>query len=294
MDDIKDRLKNQPPYDEEPKEEVKEEVVEEVVEEEVEEKEEPKKEDKEEKTKKRTKEQFEKLKKHNQELKEVVKKQNVLDSLTAPKQPEAPRYPEPLTTNVVPAKDVYPGLSPQQIKNTFEGLVDDASYVDTGLLIETLKELQDKNKEAEERAVKAETKVGQVERSMDDFQRTAIMRTVHRKYPKLNPEKEKVFDERLWEAVRNEVIGQWTRGETEDVMSAAEKWSKLLYGEEVKVKKKEKENVAKVENEKKNINALAKGRNQSRYSTEEEAQLISATQQGKRGALAERLRRAEQ
>ena len=280
-------------------EEVKEEVKEveeapavEPEQEEVEEKEdvkEEKEETKEDKQKKRTAEQFEKLTKNNKELKELTKK-NVLDSLI----PESPKYPDAPTTNVVPQAKQFPGLSQEEIAKTFGDLVDSDGYVDSGLLIDTLKELKTKNTEAEKRATVAEQKVEQVARNFDDFQRNELMRKVHRKYPKLNPEKEEVFDERLWEAVRNEVIGQWTSGQQENVMAAAEKWSKILYKEEETVKKADKEKLEKTETDKKNINALGVKSKSQRTDWEEAADLAKATLKGEPGALAERLRRAGQ
>lgn len=297
MATVQDRLKDQEPKEEAPKEEPKEEVVEEKEEpkEEIKEeiKEEEPEETKEEKTKKRTKKQFEKLKKSNKDLKkEAIKRQNILDSLTVPPKPEASSYSQSPTTNVVPPKTSYPGLSQQQVKTTFEGLVDTEGYVDTGLLISTLKEQQEATKKAEQRANIAEQRAQRTERAVDDFQRTTVMRQVHDKYPRLDPENED-FDERLWEGVRNEVIGQWTSGKKENVMEATKKWSKILYGEEVEVKKKDKETIARAKDDMKDINALGSKTSTQRASSQDHEQLIRDTQMGKRGALAERLRRAE-
>jgi hypothetical protein len=296
---IVERLKKQPPYDDETNQEP-EEPVEEVIDEPKEAVDQPEEpveapvedvkvdeEPEEDKSKKRTQEQFEKLKEHNNNLKQENEnlKKNVLDSLIPDPQP--PRYPESPITNVVPPKEQYPGLTQQQIRSTFEGLVDDQGYVDTGLLITTLKEQRDALARAEERAKVAEQRAAKTEKTVDDFERNALMRRVHKKYPKLDPES-KNFDERLWQGVRNEVIGQWTSGQQENVMEAAEKWSKILYGEEKVVNKKEKE----LEDSKRNINALGAKQASPRATKEELDVLIEGTRRGKPGSLAERLKRS--
>ncbi|GIW70203.1 MAG: hypothetical protein KatS3mg101_0950 [Patescibacteria group bacterium] len=71
------------------------------------------------------------------------------------------------------------------------------------------------------------------------------MREVHAKYPQIDPESDQ-FNETMWVAVRNEIIGQWSETGVEDPMAAADKWYKILYG------KKDKEDV---EEKKAQINA---------------------------------------
>jgi hypothetical protein len=162
---IQDRLKNQPPFDnEEPVKEEKPTEVEEVVEpsvpqEPVEEEKPVEEAPKEEEVNDRTKQQFEKLTEHNKNLKkenEELKRKNVLDSLIP--EPEAPQFPQEPVTNRIPLKEQYPGLTQKQIEETFTGLVDENGYVDTGLLIGTLKDLQNRNIQAERRALDAEKK----------------------------------------------------------------------------------------------------------------------------------------
>lgn len=309
-DSIQDRIKKQPPFEETPVEEPEEEVVEEEtpqepveetpeetkdteisepeIPQEAPEEEKPIEEPpKEEETKKRTTEQFEKLKDHNKSLKEEnekLKKKNVLDSLV----PEPPAYPESPITNVVPATQNYPNLSKEDINNTFAGLVDDQGYVDTGLLVSTLNELQQKAKEAEERARQADEKVFATAKKQEDFERKELMREVHKEYPRLDPDSEQ-FDERLWEGVRNEVIGQWTSGKQEDVKAAAAKWSDILYGKEEEVKKADKEKLVKSEDEKRNINALGVKQTSQRVDPDRLEMLREAVRKGKKGALSELL-----
>ena len=210
---IVDRLKNQPPFAEEEVKEIPQEDInaetevpqEDIKDEEqiVESKEEVKPEEEKQELKSRTTEQFDKLTEANKELKkEVVKRQNILDSLIPPviPTPEAPQWPAAPTTNTPPTQQQFPQLSQKQIDETFKGLVDENGYVDTGLLVSTLNELKEQNRIAQERATKAEQQAQTQGRQFDDFQRNAIMREVHAKYPTLDPENEN-FDEKLWKYV---------------------------------------------------------------------------------------------
>jgi hypothetical protein len=295
------RLENQPPYqDEQPKEEPvveetpEEESPKEEIVEEVEEKEEVVEEKLEEKpdSKKRTQEQFEKLKNSNNKLKEaleVEKKKNILDSLI----PETPQpnipQPTPAATNIIPQAQNYPGLSQKQINESFTSLVDDQGYVDSGLLIETLNDLKERTKQAEDRATKAEQRSEQSVRDFDSFQRNEIMKEVHAKYPKLDPENEE-FDERFWKYVRNEVVDQWMNGRPTDVMGAAQEGFDTLYGAEMK--KADKIKLEQAETAKKNINALGSSQTSQRETYGDHDTLVRATQKGVKGALAERLRKS--
>lgn len=298
------RLEKQPPYDEEkPKDEAVSQETEETPEEtpeneeKVEETETPEAVEEEtpetpvDETKKRTAEQFNKLKESNNKLKEALeteKKKNILESLI-PEVPNVPVDPTIPTTNVVPQANQYPGLTQKQINETFAGLVDDEGYVDRGVLLETLNGLNEKSRQAEERANQAEQRSQQTARQFDDFQRNQIMREVHAQYPTLDPENEK-FDEKLWKFVRNEVIDQWMTGRPTDVMAAAQEGVETLYG--AQMKKAEKEQIEKAETAKKNINALGASQTSQRDTYGEREALVKATQTGKKGALAERLRKA--
>jgi hypothetical protein len=247
----------------------------------------------EEQTKQRTTEQFEKLKESNNNLKkevEVLKKKNVLESLVPqPTSPQPPQYPQSPITNVIPTPQQYQGLSQKQINETFKGLVDDAGYVDTGLLIETLNDLKEKNRLAEQRASQAEERTQNVVRKMDDFERNQIMRQVHEKYPTLNPDGNE-FDENLWKFVRNEVVDQWMNGKPTDVMAAAEAGMRIIHPNDMK--KEERLKLEQAETAKKNINALGTSQTSQRESNLDQDALIRGTQMGKKGALAERLRRS--
>lgn len=252
--------------------EVKEEVVkEEVTEEEA---------LKESKQPEHTKKFIEKLKEQNKEL-----KKNVLDSL----EPEAPQWPQAPTTNVIPNVQQFPGLSQTQITDTFKGLVDENGYVDSGLLINSLKEQKNRNDALQQEVIKAKQDTQKTNKRLDDFERNEVMREVHKVYPTLDPNNEN-FDEKLWKFVRNEVVDQWMNGKPTDVMGAATEGMTVLYGNEMK--KAEKEQIEKTETAKKNINALGASQTTQRDIYSDHDALVTAVQHGKRGALAERLRKA--
>jgi hypothetical protein len=309
MPNLKDRIKQVPPFDPQEEaspqapevpEELEEKQVEEIkteqtIEEEQsqeqsqeqlqeqpveEQKEEPKLPDE---TKERTKQEFEKLKQSNQELKETVKKYtDVLSSLqpqeVAPPNQFTPAF-EPILTNQPPA--TYPGLTQQQIKDTFENLIDSEGYVDVNLLKEELEKQRRRAEIAEQKAREAEEAAKKAVKTVDDFQRTQKMREIHAKYPMLDPESPQ-FDERMWEAVRNEIVGQWVTTGTEDVDAAAKKWYDILYP---MAKDKEADKKAQ-------INAIPTQPVSTSSTFEDHQALVEATRKGKKGALAERLKRA--
>lgn len=239
--------------------------------------------------KERTKQEFEKLKKRNQELKEALKKQtDVLTSLQpeqiAPPSPpnQFTPYFEPIFTNKPPAQKEFPSLSQEQINETFDKLVDDQGYVDVNLLKEELRRQQERARYLEQKAKEAEELARQAKKTVDDFQRTEYMRKIHQKYPQIDPESPK-FDKRMWEAVRNEIIGQWTTQGKEDVEAAAEKWLNILYPNMSKDREADK---------KAQINAVSPKPASTSQSWEDHEALVEATRKGKKGALIERLKRA--
>jgi len=300
-DDLKDRINKMPPFDpqedqttpppqdnppvEKPQEEVKQELEE--VKKEVETQPQPKEVEPKlpEEVKERTKQEFEKLKLSNQQLKETVKKYtDVLTSLSpqevAPPNQFTPYF-EPILTKSPPQH--YPGLSKEQVQETFDNLVDDQGYVDVNLLKEELQKQRERAALLEQRAREAEALAKQAAKTVDDFQRTNKMKEVHSKYPQIDPNSPQ-FDERMWEAVRNEIIGQWTTTGKEDVEAAAKKWYDILYP---MAKDKQAEKKAQ-------INAIPTTPTSTSTSTnfEDHEALVTATRKNKKGALAERLRRA--
>lgn len=302
-DDVSDpgivaRLNKIPPFNEDETdkptdtevETSKEEVVEETqVEDEV--KDEPKEEITEDEALKNSKNP-ERTKKYIDKLKEEVKtekKKNILESLITNPAPSEPQYPDSPITNRIPTPQQFPGLPQSVITEAFKGLVDDNGYVDSGLLISTLKDQQERTRLAEERAKMAEQNTQKIGKQFDDFQRNQIMREVHIQYPTLDPENED-FDESLWKYVRNEVVDQWMNGKPTDVMAAAKEGMTVLHGNDMK--KVDKVKLEQAETAKKNINALGTSQTSQRESYADHDALVKATQLGKKGALAERLRKA--
>jgi len=307
MPTLKDRIKQVPPFDpqeETPPQEVPEKLeekqveklkVEQTVEEEQSQEqsqeqlqEQPVEEQKEEPTlpddaKERTKQEFKKLKQNNQELKETVKKYtDVLSSLkpqeVAPPNQFTPAF-EPILTNQPPI--TYPGLTQQQIKDTFENLIDSEGYVDIGLLKEELEKQRRRAEFAEQKAREAEEMAKKAVKTVDDFQRTQKMREIHAKYPQIDPESPQ-FNRKMWKAVRNEIIGQWLETGIEDVEAAAKKWYDIFYP---MAKDKEADKKAQ-------INAIPTQPVSTSSTFEDHQTLVEATRKGKKGALAERLKRA--
>lgn len=312
---IQDRLKKVPPFDddipvirdlkhakeqeapqEEEKEEPKEEVVEEVVSEQVEEpKEEPKD---------RTKEQFDKLKEHNKQLNEENKvlRDNVLESLKPKEQepflPQVPNTPD-LTPQVVQKiEDTTKDLKPDAVDDIYAKLIDENGYIDPDLLIRTLREANDGARqaraEADEARKMAQSAEKETQRKFRDFEESREVRRVHKKYPQIDP-KSKDFNELFWDDVRKEIAtAPILRGENVGFMEAADKiWNQRYTKEVDEVKKADKEKINQAENAKRNINATRVGTSRTDdYSPADDEALKQAVIQNKRGALAERLKRA--
>jgi hypothetical protein len=253
--------------------------------------EEPKEEPKEEKTKKRTKKQFKKLTKSNKELKkERDQYKSVLDSLKPKVPPVQPQQP----TRDVPQAETYSHLKQDDIDDVFSGMMDKEGYVDGNKLMGALKSMN-------ERAVRAEKQVETINKSVDarlrqqrDFEESRIVREVHEKHPQLDPESDD-FNEEYFDSVRNEMIGQMMQGK-QDFMAAADKWYKRYYKEEVEevATKKQKEEATEKEEAKRQINATQPKPTAGTvgFRDYELEALKEETMKGKKGALAERLRRS--
>ena len=253
--------------------------------------------------KERTKEQFEKLKESNKKLKEEndkVKeearkfaKEGVVSSLIpdVEQKPQAPQQYDwnKMTTNQLPPSAMFPNLTQKDVKSVFNDLVDSEGYVNSDLLKESLENANKQIEETKRENQRLKQEIQSARRSMDDFQRSQIAREVHKKYPELNPDsEEEEFNPAFFEAVRDKMIANLAKGLPEDFMGSAT----ALYGRYKKVKKSEKEEQKKQQDAIAQINATGdKGSAASRnYGDHEE--LVKAVQQGKKGALAERLKRS--
>jgi len=257
--------------------------------------------------KKRTQEQFDKLKKSNQELKEEKEKekkkreelekqtQDLLESLRpeekAVPQPTPSPTPTPAPSSKPPSATQYPHLSQPEVDKIYQELATPDGMIDGNKLLQKLSTMNRENEEIRKRALLAEQAATQATRSQRDFEEKQKMREVHKKYPQLNP-KSKEFDKDFFDAVRNELIGQMIEGK-EDVMVASDKWYNRMYGEK-EVKKADREKLKVIDEKKRQINASTPSFRTVKgyYKDYERDQLIQDVKTGKKGALAERLRRS--
>jgi hypothetical protein len=286
-------------------EEVKEEVKEGVVEPEVktEEVEKPKEE-----VSERTAEQIEKLTQHSKELKEENTKlyEDVLTSLR-PK--EAPPVAQPVpefTPQVQQQVDkASEGLPQDKVDDIIAGLIDENGYVDPELLKKTLRESREQAQQAitkaDEAVKEAKQATQEIKKTKRDFEESTEVRKVHKLYPQIDPKSDQ-FNELFWDDVRKELAtAPILKGTTPTFMEAATQiWEARYKGqyaskEVEQVNKQEKEKMTEVEDKKKQINAsIPAGRKTDYYAQSDQEALRQASIQGKKGALAERLRRAGQ
>lgn len=239
----------------------------------------------------RTKQQIEKLTVHNNELKmkeEAARK-------------EAEHY-KSLFEASQPIEEQQPIIQPQQ-PIPGDGLIDENGYVDTNRLIE----LDRRAKAAEEKALRLEQQ--QKDRDKQQFEREEKEATLklYNKYPQLDPlntegveqDGETVrFDPKYYDYVYKELATKAKRGEMptqEDYMAAADKvYADFYEGREVN--KADQEKQTKIEDQKRQINAtrprspMAVGY----YEQDEDEALTQSVRSGKRGAVAEALRRQEE
>lgn len=264
--------------------------------------EEEKEEEKETKRKKRTKKQVDKLTKSNKELKkERDQYKSVIDSLrpeaAAPPPPPPPELTaqprkEPEKTDRVPSAEQYKGLTQDQVDDVFSGMMDKEGYVDGNKLMTLLRNMNDRATRAEQRAQIAEQKAELSVKEQRDFEESQEVRRVHNKYPQIDPKNDD-FNEELFDSVRNEMIGQMMQGKS-DFMAATEKWYNRLYKEEEVATRKEKEEQLEKEDAKAQISATSpRSSSMSGYYKDYELKKLQEdTMAGKKGALAERLRRS--
>lgn len=301
MSDVKDRLKDQPPFiDEEGEPQAEPEEVEEV------EEAEPKVEGAEDETppetteeekKDRTGEQFEKLTVSNKKLNEENKKlkeearklarEGAVSTLIQ-EEPQPPQFDwSKMLTNTPPPQQLYPNMTNQEVKNVFNELVDDSGYVNTDLLKETLEKANKDSKMAKEEIEKLREEVKYSKRSMDDFQRSQIAKEVHQSYPELDPDSDG-FNPDYFEAVRDRMVANMAKGQPEDFMGSA----KSLYSRYTKMKKEDKKKTEEQQNAIAQINATGADASGKRRDFGNHDELVSAVRLGTKGALAERLKRS--
>lgn len=234
----------------------------------------------------RTQEQFEKLVESNKTLKEERDQyKNVLESLK-------PNFTEDNAHSVPSSRD-FTHLSQDQVDDVYKSMVDEDGYLDGNKLTKALKEMDDRARAAELRAAQVEAHLKRREVAEQESMKTEEARKVHEKFPQLDPESTE-FDEDYYQMVRNEVIGQMMDGK-EDFMGAAQKWYDKFYKEK-SMKNEEKTQQEKKQEQKAQINAIRPRSSvmAGYYSNTEEQSLVTDAQKGKKGAVAELLRRRGQ
>ncbi len=233
-----------------------------------------------EEAKDRTKEQFEKLKQHNKELAEKVNKlegdrqpkPSVLESLRPPSQSP----PKPIQSNK------YQHLDQQQVDQIQKKLIrkgkDGYDYVDTNLL-------QQRLQEADQRAKRAEQRAQQTEEKLTRLEETQQMRETYSQYPQLDPNSND-YDSKFYNLVRGQLMTQAIRGE-KNLMKAATTVDEALSAKNQSKKEESKpEDKAKAKKQQINTSGSA-GRSDIDFD-----QLRRESLQGKKGAIAERLKRS--
>jgi hypothetical protein len=243
----------------------------------------------------RTKKEFDKLKQHNQELKDKAKNlESVVDSLEPkpyqqqpqpqPQQQAQTQQPQP------PSAQQYSHLSQDDVNKIANEWMDENGYIN---VIKMNKALNDQN-------IAAQRAIGESQRTrqelegvkaklnfFDQQQKSIMVKKTHDKYPQVDPQS-KEFDSDFYDLVRSEMIGQMTRGQR-DFLGAAKKVAKnyRFKSEEDKTTPEDKKKGEAVDQ----INATA-GTNKRFDRGSDHKELVKGTMKGDRGAIAERLRRA--
>lgn len=233
-------------------------------------------------SKTRTAEQFEKLTAKNKELSEKLaayeqqNSQSVIDSLKPKAEPPINQSP------ASGQKFNLPSFNPGKENNQPDAdLVDQEGFVNADVLKKSLSDAQQKALQAEKEARIAREQFVKYEENQQ-------IRAAHEKFPQLDPHN-KQFDKTFYDLTRNELIGQMIEGK-KDVIAAAEKVAKLYHpaNKEDEQKKQAEEKAE----QKMQINAGNKTSTSPSFKDVTDDDLIRATRSGKKGALAERLRRS--
>lgn len=241
----------------------------------------------------RTTEQFDKLTNSNKDLK--------LDN--EEKDKELEKYKKLFSNYETPTKETpdakqYPNLNQQQVNDAFGGMVDKDGYLDGNKLVGVLQAMNQNNQEANLRAERAEKSVQDTNKNFRKQQETAAQIKVYDKYPQLNPDNKDKFDPKMWRAVYNELAVKAKAGENpsdSDYIEAADS----VYNDFYKDKDMNKQDQAKLDekNDQKTESTVSRPRStthKSYFTGTEEDELRNQVRHGKKGALAELLRRKEE
>jgi hypothetical protein len=238
-----------------------------------------------EEVKERTREEFEKLKAKNKELAEKLntyegqmpKKRSALDVFAPPEQ-IAPQQQTGQPPKVVPKVDEIQPITP-----------DENGYIDVGALNQTIAQINERNRRAEEQSNLAAQQARLAEDRVSKYEHTEKTLRTYEKHPYLDPNTD-AFDEKFSELTKLEIIRQMTEEGTSDYLRAANKVKAEFYDPTVKEvpqpDEKQKENVAKRDQ----INAIS-GVQKGEKEPEQEF-LVSESRKGSRDALYQRLKKS--
>jgi len=239
-----------------------------------------------EEVKERTREEFEKLKAKNKELAEKLntyegqqpKKRSGLD-VFAPREQVGTPQPQVQPQVAKPEVEEIPPITP-----------DENGYIDVGALNQTIHQINERNRKAEEQAKFAAQKASLAEDRISKYEHTEQTLKTYEKHPYLDPNKVDNFDERFAELTKLEIIRQMTEEGKADYLKAANKVKSEYYDPtkkaEAKPDKEHEENVAKRDQ----INAIPgvqKGENES-----DQDYLVSESRRGNKDALYQRLKKS--
>jgi hypothetical protein len=189
-------------------------------------------------------------------------------------------------------------LGQEKVDDIYANLIDKDGYIDPDLLIKSLRQANEEAKLARQEAdlARKEAQVVKQEarRTQRDFEESEEVRLVHKKYPTIDPRNEK-FNELFWDDVRKEIAtAPILKVVAVSFMEATDKiWNERYAPKEVEeVKKAEKQKMEETENQKRNINASKVSSRTDYYAPTDKDALKEAVMKGKRGALAERLKRS--
>lgn len=245
----------------------------------------------------RTSEQFDKLKQSNQELKEERDQyKNLFESLRPSEVPVQTQqtYQQPI--NQAPNAQNFANLSQGDVNQVFQSMVDENGYLDGQKLMSTLQAMSQRAERAEQAAVNATKQTQTIQQSLRQKEETQAQQEVYNKYPALNPNDTDNFDPKFWDYVYNELAVKAKKGQMpseSDYMNAANKVYQDFYEGREDMTKKDKEKAKQTEDAKRQINATRprSPMNVGYYANEEDNALVAKVQQGKKGAVAELLKR---
>lgn len=245
----------------------------------------------------RNAEQFDKLTQHNKELKEERDKaQEEAEKAKAEAEQYKKLYQAP--TNQTPDAKQFSNLSQQQVDQAFSTMVDDNGFLDGNKLMQTLQGMNQRAIQAEERAKRAEQTAQTSQKSLTERSEKEAQAKVYSKYPMLDPDNKETFDPKMWRYVYNELAVKAKAGENpseSDYIEAADKVYQDFYADRDMGKKSEEQRQQKVE-QKQQINAVRPVSNLQAgyYANDDDAELMKKVQAGKRGSIAELLKRRNQ